>query len=231
MDSFIKEVVILDLDLLWKAVLIVTGGTLLLRVAGRKSISQMTLAQVVIMIGLGSLLVQPIVGKSVWSTLTVGLILVLTLVVMEYIQIKNDSLEKFITGRSKVVIHNGTLQQDTLKKLRLTVDQLEMKLRQSQVSDISHVQYATLEPNGQLGIILKKNKQPAVKEDIEQLRQEIELLTQTISKRMSAPLPVNKWPSVQQPPGYTASTASSQGNIFDEVGNQGHMKEPPNDLQ
>jgi uncharacterized membrane protein YcaP (DUF421 family) len=224
----------LDYDLLWKAVIIVIGGTLLLRVAGRKSISQMTLAQVVIMIGLGSLLVQPLVGKGVWSTLMVGFILVLTLVFMEFTQIKNDSLEKFITGRSKVVIHNGTLQQKALKKMRLTVDQLEMKLRQSQVSDIADVQYATLEPNGQLGFILKPNKQPAIKEDITQLRQEMELLTQMINDRLTA-VPVQghsyKGMPAQQPSGYTASTATPQQNIFDEVGNQGHMKEPPNDLQ
>ncbi|WP_421384941.1 DUF421 domain-containing protein [Bacillus salacetis] len=224
----------MDYDLLWKAVIIVIGGTLLLRVAGRKSISQMTLAQVVIMIGLGSLLVQPIVGKGVWSTLLVGLILVLTLVFMEFTQIKNDSLEKFITGQSKVVIHNGTLQQNALKKMRLTVDQLEMKLRQSQVSDIADVQYATLEPNGQLGFILKPNKQPAIKEDITQLRQELEMLTQMINNRLAA-LPVQvpsyKGTPGQQPSAYTATTASPQENLFDEVNNQGHITEPPNDLQ
>ncbi|RIW38433.1 DUF421 domain-containing protein [Bacillus salacetis] len=224
----------MDFDLIWKAVLIVIGGTLLLRVAGRKSISQMTLAQVVIMIGLGSLLVQPLVGKSVWSTLTVGLILVLTLVIMEFIQIKNDPMEKFITGRSKVVIHEGVLQQNTLKKLRLTVDQLEMKLRQNQVSDMADVQFATLEPNGQLGIILKPNKQPAIKEDIQQLRLEIELLTQTLNEwlpTLSPPFPVSNGKIITQPSGYRTATASAQVNIFDEVENQGHMKEPPNELQ
>ncbi|WP_409253981.1 DUF421 domain-containing protein [Bacillus sp. SCS-153A] len=224
----------MDFDLLWKAVLIVLGGTLLLRVAGRKSISQMTLAQVVIMIGLGSLLVQPIVGKGIWSTILVGLTLVLTLVLMEFLQIKNDSMEKFITGQSKVVIHNGTLQKDTLKKMRLTVDQLEMKLRQSQVSDISDVQYATLEPNGQLGFILKPDKQPAIKEDISQLKQEVALLTQMLNNRLSG-MPVHvpsyKVVPAPQPASYTASTASPQKNIFDEVENQGHMSEPPNDLQ
>jgi uncharacterized membrane protein YcaP (DUF421 family) len=61
-----------DIDLIWKAILVVVGGTLLLRVAGRKSISQMSLAQVVIMVGIGSLLVQPIVGKSIWSTSIIG---------------------------------------------------------------------------------------------------------------------------------------------------------------
>lgn len=69
-------------------------GYPVLKIAGRKSISQMTLAQVVIMIGIGSLLIEPVSGESVWTTLAVGLILVLTLVIMEYAQMKSDKFEK-----------------------------------------------------------------------------------------------------------------------------------------
>ncbi|MBR3118639.1 MAG: DUF421 domain-containing protein, partial [Oceanobacillus sp.] len=58
--------------MLWKAIIIIVGGTFLLRIAGRKSISQMTLTQTVIMIGIGSLLIQPIAGEDIWSTLLVG---------------------------------------------------------------------------------------------------------------------------------------------------------------
>ncbi|KAF0821898.1 UPF0702 transmembrane protein YdfR [Cytobacillus firmus] len=90
----------MEFDWIWNSILVVIGGTLLLRIAGRKSISQMTLAQVVIMIGIGSLLIEPVSGESIWTTLAVGLILVLTLVIMEYAQMKSDKFEKFITGNS-----------------------------------------------------------------------------------------------------------------------------------
>lgn len=103
----------MDWNLIWKAILIVLGGTLLLRIAGRKSISQMTLAQTVIMIGIGSLLIQPIAGEDIWSTLFVGFILVLTLVLMEFSQIKFDFVESFITGKSKVLVHKGQLEEKT----------------------------------------------------------------------------------------------------------------------
>lgn len=79
----------MDFDWIWKAILIVFAGTLLLRIAGRKSISQMTLAQTVIMVGIGSLLIEPVTGKDVWTTFAVGGILVLTLVIMECGKINN----------------------------------------------------------------------------------------------------------------------------------------------
>lgn len=173
----------MEWDWVWKAVLIVIAGTLLLRIAGRKSISQMTLAQTVIMIGIGSLLIQPIAGESVWVTIGVGLILILTLIVMEFIQMKSDKLEKFLTGKSIVVIEDGILNETNLRKLRLTVDQLEMNLRQQNVSSIKDIRWATLESNGRIGFVLKDEAKPATKKDIEELKQ---MLFQYIPKEKQA---------------------------------------------
>jgi uncharacterized membrane protein YcaP (DUF421 family) len=229
----------MDLSLLWKSVLIVIGGTLLLRIAGRKSISQMTIAQVVIMIGLGSLLVQPIVGKNVWATGAVGLVLVSTLVVIEFFQLKFDFLEKFITGQSKLLIDNGTINQKNLRKLRLTVDQLEMQLRQKNVTNLSDIDYATLEPNGQLGFVLKQNKQSVTKEDLNNLVVEIQQLKQYIDTKLPQTKVVYKRvsssePAVSSPMNHSPQpkkTPSEQYGLFDEVSNKGHKEKPPKFLQ
>lgn len=175
----------MDLNWIWKAVLIVMAGTLLLRIAGRKSISQMTLAQTVIMIGIGSLLVQPIAGKDIWTTLAVGTILVLTLVVMEWAQIKSDKIEKFITGKSKILIESGTLNEKNLRKLRLTVDQLEMNLRQQNITSIKNIEWATLEPNGQIGYVLKQAAQPVTKKEFEELRLDVQRILQALDREFS----------------------------------------------
>ncbi|MBG9585577.1 YetF domain-containing protein [Cytobacillus firmus] len=166
----------MELDWIWNSILVVIGGTLLLRIAGRKSISQMTLAQVVIMIGIGSLLIEPVSGESIWTTLAVGLILVLTLIIMEYAQMKSDKFEKFITGQSKIIIEDGKLNEQNLRKLRFTVDQLEMKLRQHNVAVISDVRWATLEPNGQVGYELKEEAQPVTKKEFLQLQADVQQL-------------------------------------------------------
>jgi uncharacterized membrane protein YcaP (DUF421 family) len=51
----------MDLSFIWKPFLLIISGILLLRISGRKSISQMTLAQTVVMISIGTIIVQPIV--------------------------------------------------------------------------------------------------------------------------------------------------------------------------
>ena len=131
----------------WESLLMVVAGLFLLRFAGRKSISQMSLAQTVVMISIGSIIIQPIVESSVWRTLLAASMFILALIVMEYLQVKFNFMENFITGKSKIVIEQGELKTKNMKKLRFTADQLEMRLRQQGINRISDVKTATLEPN------------------------------------------------------------------------------------
>lgn len=207
----------MDLSWIWKAIIIVLGGTTLLRIAGRKSISQMTLAQTVIMIGIGSLLIQPLAGKSIWTTLGVGTVLVITLFLMEFAQVKSDIIEKIITGKSKVLIENGQIKEKNLKKLRFTVDQLEMNLRQKNVTRISDVEYATLEPNGQVGYTLKQEAQPVTYKQFQALQQDIQQIKDLLLL-----------PTIPQ----QQSQSGNSQNLFTEVDRTAHNEDvPPKHLQ
>ncbi len=155
--------------LIWQAVGVIVFGTLLLRIAGRKSISQMTMAQVIVMIGLGTLIIQPITGNGYWPTFLLAAVLVMVMIVMEYLEIKSNGFETFITGKAVPVIENGHLNEGNMRKLRLTADKLEMRLRQAGISSISDIEWATIEVSGNLGYQLKLEKQPATKEDIQRL--------------------------------------------------------------
>ena len=159
----------MDLNLIWQTLLIFIVGTIYLRISGRKTISQMTIPQTVIMIAIGTLLIQPVSGRGLWATFGIAGILVLSLILTEYIQLKFDKAETAISGKAVPVIQNGTIIENNFKKLRLTVDKLEERLRQVGITSIHDVQYATIESNGQLGYTLKPEKQPATKEDIQNL--------------------------------------------------------------
>jgi len=159
----------MDVTLIWKTLLIFIVGTIILRIGGRRTISQMTIPQTVMMVAIGTLLIQPVASQSLWSTFGIAGLLVLCLIITELIQLKYDNAETVLSGKAVLVIENGELIERHLKKLRLPVDKLEERLRQAGISNISDVQYATLESNGQLGYTLKSEKQPATKEDIQNL--------------------------------------------------------------
>lgn len=191
--------------LIWQTVGVIVLGTLLLRIAGRKSISQMTMAQVVVMIGIGTLLIQPISGHGYWPTFVFALILVAGMMVIEYLGLKSNIFETIITGKSVLVIENGQLILKNMRRLRLTTDKLEMRLRQAGISSISDVEWATIEVSGNLGYQLKLEKQPATKEDIQRL---IDILENRIP---------NTEPFVPN-------------NIFSEI-KHGHQNPHPSNLQ
>lgn len=159
----------MDYSWIWKTVLIVVVGTILLRIAGRKSIAQMTVSQTIIMIAIGTLLIQPVAGENIWFTFGTAGILVLSLIGLEYVQLKSDTLETLLSGKSVILMENGQLNVENLKRYRITVDQLEMQLRNANVTRMSDVEWATLEPNGRIGYVLKESAQPATKDDINKL--------------------------------------------------------------
>ncbi|RNB89743.1 DUF421 domain-containing protein [Brevibacillus fluminis] len=193
--------------LIWQTVGVIVFGTLLLRIAGRKSISQMTMAQVVVMIGLGTLIIQPITGNGYWPTFLFAAVLVLVMMLIEYLEMKSNAFETFITGKAVIVIEDGELVEQNLSKLRLSVDKLEMRLRQAGIANRSDVQWATMEVSGNLGYQLKTEKQPATKEDIQRLMELLEL----------------KVPA-------TLDRSLASENIFAEIVN-GHQNSHPQKLQ
>ncbi|WP_226668811.1 DUF421 domain-containing protein [Metabacillus litoralis] len=202
----------MDFNFIWKAVVIVIGGVLILRLAGRKSISQLTVAQTVMMIAVGSLIIQPVNDRNIWITMVVTFLMVSTLLFIEYIVMKYDSLESFIYGKSLIVVEDGKINERNLKKLRLTVDMLEVRLRQQSIQNISDLKWATIETNGQLGYIVKPNKQVATKDDIQMLKELIEKNQTNSSSK-------------------TAADSSDYDDLFTEVKKSDHIKKIPENLK
>jgi uncharacterized membrane protein YcaP (DUF421 family) len=190
---------------LLQTILIFYVGTFILRIGGRKSISQMTISQTVVMIGLGSLLIQPITGNGLLITFIAAFVLSVLMILTEYLEVRIDFIETFFSGKAVMVIENGELNIRNLKKLRLPVDKLETRLRQSGISSIEDVKNATIEVSGQLGYELKDNKKPLTKEDFDMLMGEIFKLKEVINKQ------------------------NNSNNLFDEISSkkyEGNKNEP-----
>ncbi|MBD7986223.1 DUF421 domain-containing protein [Sporosarcina sp. Sa2YVA2] len=207
----------MDLNLIWKSILIIIFGILLIRLSGRRSISQMTISQTVIMISIGTLLIQPVSEKSIWITFLIASVLVATLLLIEYIQMKWDLSETIFTGRSKVVIENGTLNEKNLRKLRMSVDKLEMRLRQNGIKSIEDLEWATIEPSGQLGYSLTDKKNFATKGDIE----EIQKMLTYIASHLTNGMPEQKLANASK---------KHDSNIFSEI-EKGHSPLHPKHLE
>lgn len=202
----------MELSWIWQAILIFIVGTFILRIGGRKSISQMTISQTIVMIGLGSLLIQPVSGRGLLITFLAALVMTVLMIITEYVETKFDFLETLFSGKAVVVIENGIPNLKNLKRIRMSIDRLETRLRQAGISSIEDIQYATIEVSGQLGYELKNNKKPLTQEDFSRLINEI--------SQMKAIIMNNTTPQQSQ---------TQKNNIFEEINNdkfEGNKNEP-----
>ncbi len=189
----------MDMSFLWKAIVLILSGIILLRIAGRKSISQMTLAQTVVMISIGTVIVQPIVNKSVVKAVVGAAAFVAVILILEYLQLKFNWFETALSGKSKTVVVNGKLDIKNMKKLRLTADQLEMRLRGKGITRFQDLKVATIEPNGLLGYELKEDAKPVTVGELKKILNSYGLQQQDSNQKGNE------------------SSATNQQNIFTEI--------------
>ncbi|MFC0216022.1 DUF421 domain-containing protein [Paenibacillus chartarius] len=156
-------------NIIWKCAMTVLTGILLMRLSGRKSIAQMTVATTVIMISIGELLASGIIDNKIWrATAAVGLFL-LTLVILEWLEVKSTLFQKWMSGEPVVVIRDGQVDERMLRKMRITHQQLNMRLRQKGIASLSDVKIGTIEVNGELGFEWSPHAKPATLGDLEKL--------------------------------------------------------------
>lgn len=138
------------------------------RLMGKREIGQLQPADLVITILISELAVMPIEETDIPFLQSISAIILLVglEIVMSLVTLKMSKLRHLVQGNSLLVINEGKIDRKMLRKMRLTVDDLIAGLRLKDVFDISEVEYAYVETNGQLSVKLKKPKEPVKAEDM-----------------------------------------------------------------
>lgn len=137
-----------------------------MRLMGRRQIGELQPSELVITMLLSEIAAIPLGNNDIPLLNSVASILVLTAleILLSALCLKSDRVRRLLQGNPKLVVQNGKPDQQTLRQLRLTADDLLEALREKDVFELSDVQYAILEPNGKLTLQLTPNKRPATAE-------------------------------------------------------------------
>lgn len=140
-----------------RAVILYAVIILMIRLMGKRQIAELQPSELVITILISEIASTPIQDTSapVFTSLAVLFVLVSFEVLTSAVGLKSNKLRSLMQGHSVIVIRNGEIQMKELKKLRMTVGDLISALRQKDVFDVSQVDYAVFETNGQISILLK----------------------------------------------------------------------------
>lgn len=78
---------------------------------------------------------------------------------------KSVNIRKIMSGQPSLLIYRGRIDEKMLKKERMTVNELQERLRGENVFNLSDVEYAILETNGEVTVIQKPEKRNLMPED------------------------------------------------------------------
>ena len=139
-----------------------------LRFMGKKQIGQLEPSELAVAIMISELASIPMESKDI--PLVNGIVPVLILVCCEvlisWLILKNVKVRKYISGKPSILVDHGVLKQSALKELRFTTDDLLEEMRMNGITNISDIQYAIMETNGQVSFVLKKSASTPTVEDL-----------------------------------------------------------------
>ena len=141
---------------------------ILTRLIGKKQLGQLNVFTYITGIAIGNMagemILHPevkifngILGMGAWTVL---------IFIIEFAGLKSGKIRSVLDGEPTIVVKKGLIQYKELKKMRLNIDDLTMLLRTNNVFSIKDVNYAILEPNGDLSILKCDAKQQITKKDM-----------------------------------------------------------------
>ena len=141
---------------------------LALRLMGKRQIGQLQPSELVVAMMLSELATIPV--ENVDIPLLAGIIPIVTLMIAEttfsFITLKSRKMRKILSGAPTILIAKGVILEKEMERLRFNVDDLMEELRSNGYVNLSDIEYAIIESNGNLSILPKSNKRPVTPEDL-----------------------------------------------------------------
>ena len=138
------------IDIILRSVSVYFFMIIALRVFGKKELSQLNTADVILILLISNSVQNAMVGSdtSLWGGLAAACVLFLKKLMFKY-----KGFSDFMQEKPEILIHNGNLDFKILSKLNITSDELKEAMREHGVENFKDVKLAMLEIDGNISII------------------------------------------------------------------------------
>ena len=138
------------------------------RLMGKRQVAEMEPAEFVVTMLLANLAAVPMQDNRL--PLVSGVAPIFTILGLELIlavlSLKLLPIRRLLNGVPTLLIRDGRIDQRALGICRVSLDELQQKLREKDVFDFTQVAYAILETDGELTVMLYSDYQNASKRDV-----------------------------------------------------------------
>lgn len=150
------------IQIVLRTVLTVVVLFALTKILGKRQIAQLSYFEYITGITIGSIAgyvsldlegtwYYGVVALVVWSAVVFA---------VEYLTLKSKIARDVISGKGTVLVKDGKVMEDNLKKVHLTTDEFLEQLRAKNAFKLADVEFAVLEADGQMNVLLNKENQP-----------------------------------------------------------------------
>lgn len=155
-------------NILLRSLLIFALAFALIRLMGKRQAAQLTFFDLVIGIAVGVIaaaislnlianMAHGIIALAVWTGLPI---------LIYYLSLKYKVVRDVYKGKETVLINHGKVLEDKLLETRLSAEDLLSQLRKKNIFQFADVEFAILEPDGELSVLPQKAKQPLTPQTI-----------------------------------------------------------------
>ena len=134
-----------------------------IRLMGKRQVGQLEPSEFVVTMLVANLASIPMQDGGI--PLYSGLVPILTVLGLELalsaLVLRSIPLRRLLCGKPVILIENGKILQNNLRRTRVTLDELTGQLREKDILRLDTVQYAILETNGNLSVFPYPKEQPA----------------------------------------------------------------------
>jgi uncharacterized membrane protein YcaP (DUF421 family) len=147
------------LEIVARVSIIYIGCMILLRLAGRREMSELSPMDLLGMLLLSETVSPALTGgdESIPGGMTAAAVLILWSVGTAWMAFANRKFESVVQGDAVVVIENGRVKGDVIKKYRISPDDLENALHMHGMLHVREVKRAFVEADGEITMIKQKD--------------------------------------------------------------------------
>ncbi|CEI84475.1 MULTISPECIES: DUF421 domain-containing protein [Oceanobacillus] len=156
------------ISIIIRSIILITVLFFFVKWLGAKQLSQLNIFETISGIVLGGIAAFHTVDpyNSFYYALLAMFVWFIAAFTIEKLSLKSKRMRDFTDGKSTVFIQNGKIMEENLKKEGYSTDDLLEKLRNNNQFLVSDVEFAVLEPTGELNVLPKKENQPITLKDL-----------------------------------------------------------------
>ncbi|RUL57123.1 MULTISPECIES: DUF421 domain-containing protein [Lysinibacillus] len=145
------------LEILLRTIFLYIFILIVFRLMGKREVGELSIMDLVIFVLIAECVAFAL--EDVDTPLFQNVFPIIILFIIQYlnslITLKNKKVRDLIDGDPSIMVRDGVIQQEEMRKQRYNLDDLFQQMREERIPSVSKIAYAFLEPSGKLSIFLK----------------------------------------------------------------------------